>query len=358
MQILVEASDQVGLTLNELIDGIKAAPEETARLIVLAAEIKRGGVSTDDQQMSEILSEYIEKVSAALALQSPEASSRDGGMLLKGVVERIEREILDRLKSQDIDSNTVAEVARQLSNQFSQTVSALQGAWVKKNISSSKSLDEEAVLSIIEQIADQGVDGYGVAAEVRALLISHGFSAEKIDDIIKKAQLRSEAAVTHKIEIPEGAYNAATMVFFLDQEIKRNLRYNSPFSTLLISFEKIVDIRTFTIISPTPDINIQLANQSLKLLKDMKRGLDVAGVYPARNHCIPFIVLPMTNIAGALFVKKRIETEFPCHEFLVNGVTVHVDPVLTASDFDRNLTPDKNSYLKEIYRLHCQPRLQ
>ena len=358
MQILVEASDQIGLTLNELIEGIKAAPEETARLIVLAAEIKKGGVRTDDQQMSEILSEYIEKVSTALALQSPEVSSRDGGMLLKAVVERIEREILDRLKSQNIDSNIVSEVARNLSNQFSQTVSALQGAWVKKNITGSKNLDEEAVLSIIEQIAEQGLDGYGVADEVRTLLISHGFSAEKIDNIIKKAQLRAEAAVTQKIEIPEGAYNAATMVFFLDQEIRRNLRYNSPFSTLLISFEKIVDIRTFITISPTQDINIQLTNQSLALLKNMKRGLDVAGIYPAKNNCIPFIILPMTNMTGALFVKKRIETDFPCHEFLVNGISVHVDPLLTASEFNRNLAPDKNSYLKEIYRLHRQPKLQ
>lgn len=358
IQILVEASDQIGLTLNELIEGIKVAPEEAARLIVLAAEIKKGGVSTDDQQMSAILSDYIEKVSTALALQSPEVAARGGGMLLKAVVTRIEREILDRLKSQNIDSNIVSEVARKLANQFSETVSALKGAWVKKNLISSKNLDEEAILSIIEQIADQGLDGYDVADEIRALLISHGFSAEKIDNIIKKVQLRAEAAVTHKIEIPEGAFNAANMAFFLDLEVKRNLRYNSPFSTLLISFEKIIDIRTFTIIDLTPDINIQLTNQSLKLLKNMKRELDVAGIYPVKNHIIPFIILQMTDMPGALYVKKRIEMNFPCHEFLVDGIAVHVEPVITASNFNRNLTPDKNSYLKEIYQLHCQPKLQ
>jgi hypothetical protein len=358
IQILVEASDQIGLTLNELIEGIKVAPEEAARLIVLAAEIKKGGVCTDDQQMSAILSDYIEKVSTALALQSPEVAARGGGMLLKAVVTRIEREILDRLKSQNIDSNIVSEVARKLANQFSETVSALKGAWVKKNLNSSKNLDEEAILSIIEQIADQGLDGYDVADEIRALLISHGFSAEKIDHIIKKVQLRAEAAVTHKIEIPEGAFNAANMAFFLDLEVKRNLRYNSPFSTLLISFEKIIDIRTFTIIDLTPDINIQLTNQSLKLLKNMKRELDVAGIYPVKNHIIPFIILQMTDMPGAFYVKKRIEMNFPCHEFLVDGIAVHVEPVITASNFNRNLTPDKNSYLKEIYQLHCQPKLQ
>jgi len=358
VQILVEASDQIGLTLNELIEGIKEAPEEAARLIVLAAEIKKGGVSTDDQQMSAILSDYIEKVSTALALQSPEVAARGGGILLKAVVTRIEREILDRLKSQNIDSNIVSEVALNLANQFSETVSNLKGAWVKKTIGSSKNLDEEAILSIIEQIADQGLDGYGVAEEIRALLISHGFSADKLDTIINKAQLRAEAAVTQKIEIPEGAFNAATMAFFLDLEIKRNLRYNSPFSTLLISFEKIIDIRTFTIIDLTPDINIQLTNQSLNLLKNMKRDLDVAGICPVKNHIIPFILLQMTDINGALYVKKRIETDFPFHEFLVDGITVHVEPAITVSNFNRNQTPDKYSFLKEIYQRHCQPKLQ
>ena len=148
------------------------------------------------------------------------------------------------------------------------------------------------------------------------------------------------------------------MAFFLDQEIKRNLRYNSPFSTLLISFEKIIDLPTFTTIDSTMDINIQLTNQSLNLLKNMKRTLDVVGIYPAKNYFIPFIILPMTDITGALFVKKRIEKDFPSHEFLVDGIAVHVEPVLTASIFDRNLTPDKNSCLKEICRLHCQPKLQ
>jgi len=66
---------------------------------VLAAEIKKGGVKADDEQMSAVLSDYIEKVSRALALQSPEAAASGGGVMLKTAVTRIEREILDRLKN-------------------------------------------------------------------------------------------------------------------------------------------------------------------------------------------------------------------------------------------------------------------
>ncbi len=359
IQIMVEASDQIGLSLDELIDGIKAAPEEAARLIVLAAEIKKGGVKADDQQMSAVLSDYIEKVSRALALQLPEAAAPGGGLMLKGAVTRIEREIIDRLKSQNVGLNTVSEVAQKLASQFAETVSVLHGDWVRANINTSKSPNEETVLSIIEQVAEHGQEGDGVTEEIRAILIANGFSAERIDAIVKKAQLRAASAITHAIEIPPGVFNANNSIFFLDREIKLNLRYNTPFSTILVSYEKIVDLRTYTIIDLTPDINIQLTNQSLKFLKDLqKRDIDVFGIYTIKNVSIPFMVLPMTELTGALYIKKRIEKDFPCHEFIVNGITVHVEPKVTVSDFNKKRTPDRVSYLKAIYQLQCQPKLQ
>ncbi len=358
IQILIEASDQIGLSFNELLEGIKESPEEAAKLIVLAAEIKKGGVTADDEQMSAVLSDYIEKVSRALALQSPEAVAPGGGMMLKTAVTRIEREILDRLKAQNVGVNTVSEVAQKLANQFTETVSVLKGDWVRTNVNSSKKPDEETLLSIIEQIAEHGQGGDGVTAEIRAILIANGFTTETIDNIVKKAQLRAVAAITHKIEIPEGAYNASTMVFFINLEIKRNCRYNSPFSTILVTYEKIIDLQKGTIIDETPDIHIQLTNQALNILKDMKRDLDVVGICTINNISIPLMVLPMTEMTGALFVKKRIYKDFPQHEFIVNGIVVHVDPVVTVSHFDRNLTTDKITYLKAIYQLHCQPKLQ
>lgn len=357
MQIMVEASDQIGLTFNELIDGIKEAPEESAKLIVLAAEIKKGGVRIDDQLMSVVLSEYIEKVSRALALQSPEAETLGGGKMLKAAVTRIEREIIGRLKLQNVSANTVSEVARKLADQFSETVLNLKGDWAKKSISCSKNLDEETVLSIIEQIAEQGQESDGVTGEIRSILMANGYSAEKIDSMVKKVQLRAAAAVTHKIEMPKGTYNSSTMAFFLNLEIKRNCRYNSPFSTILISYDKIVDMRTFTTIDLTPDLNIQLTNQTLKLLKDMQRDLDVIGICTINNLNILLMVLPMTDMTGALYVKKRIDRDFPQHEFLADDITVHVEPVVTALSFNNKLTPDTTSYFKAIYQLYCQPKL-
>lgn len=358
IQIMTEASEQIGLTLNELVEGIRDAPEESARLIVLAAEIKKGGVRADQQQMSAVLSDYIEKVSRALALQAPETATPGGGALLKAAVTRIEKEILERLKSQNVALNTVSDVAQKLAAQFAETVSLLKGDWVKTHISRTKNPDENTVLSIIEQIAENGQDDNGVTEEIRAILASNGFSSDAIDAVINKAQLRAVAAITHALEIPPGAFNAATTVFFMDREIKLNQRYNTSFSTVLVSYQKVVDLRTYTIVEVTPDINIQLTNQALTLLKEMRRDLDLVGVYKVNTVCIPLMVLPMTDITGALFVKKRIDKELPCHEFEINGITVHVEPHVTVCGYNKKLTPDKLSYLRSIYQFHCQPKLQ
>jgi len=358
IQIMTEASEQIGLTLNELVEGIRDAPEESARLIVLAAEIKKGGVRADQQQMSAVLSDYIEKVSRALALQAPETAAPGGGALLKAAVTRIEKEILERLKSQNVALNTVSDVAQKLAAQFAETVSLLKGDWVKTHISRTKNPDENTVLSIIEQIAENGQDDNGVTEEIRAILASNGFSSDAIDAVINKAQLRAAAAISHALEIPPGAFNAATTVFFMDREIKLNQRYNTSFSTVLVSYQKVVDLRTYTIVEVTPDINIQLTNQALTLLKEMRRDLDLVGVYKVNTVCIPLMVLPMTDITGALFVKKRIDKELPCHEFEINGITVHVEPHVTVCGYNKKLTPDKLSYLRSIYQFHCQPKLQ
>jgi hypothetical protein len=90
----------------------------------------------------------------------------------------------------------------------------------------------------------------------------------------------------------------------------------------------------------------------------MQRGLDVVGICTINNVNILLLVLPMTDITGALFVKKRIDKDIPQHEFLVDGITVHVDPVITALSYNNKLTPDTASYFKAIYQLYYQPKLQ
>ena len=144
--------------------------------------------------------------------------------MLKAAVTRIEREILDRMKSQNVALNTVSEVAQKLADQFTKTVSVLQGDWIRSNLNCSEKPNEETVLSILEQVVEQGHSGNSVTDEIQAILISNGYSVEAIDTIVKKAQQRAAAAITQLLEIPQGVYNVSSTIIFLNREINSNLR--------------------------------------------------------------------------------------------------------------------------------------
>ena len=357
MQVMVEASEQIGLTFNELIDGIKDSPEEAAKLIVLASEIKRGGVTADDHQMSAVLSDYIEKVSRSLALQSPEVTANGGGVMLKAAVSRIEREILDRLKAQRVSQNTLAEVAKNLANQFTTTIASAKGDWVKNRINRSGQSDEEVVLSILEQVVEKGEQGYGVTEEIVSLLLARGYSGETIDTIIQKAQNRAASVVFHPLELPAGVHNAKNTCFFVNREIKLHARYKTIFSTMLISYERVVDPWTTAVLELTPDMISQLTNQSLLLLKGvMKRDTDIIGVYELPPTYIPLMIFPMTDASSALYILKRLRKAFKNTEFMLNGIIVQVEPTITVLGYTKKLATETAAYLDVMYQHHCMQK--
>lgn len=57
-------------------------------------------------------------------------------------------------------------------------------------------------------------------------------------------------------------------------------------------------------------------------------------------------------------MKKRIDKEFPCHEFLVDDITVHIVPKVMVLSFSKKLTPDMDSYANALHQLYTQPKLQ
>lgn len=356
-RVMSEASEQIGLTFNELVDGIKGAPEEAARLIVLASEIRKGGVAVDERQLSDVLSEYIERVSRSLALQSPEVARSGGGAMLRGAVSRIEQELLERLKSQKIGEDTLAAVARNLATRFSATVSSLKSDWLLNAITSNAVPDEEAVLAIIEQVVDGGQHGFRVTDEVATRLVQRGYSAEALAALVEKARQRAATVITHPLEIPTGVHGAGNTSFLLDREIKLHARYNTPFSTLLVSFEKVVDPWTTAVLEITADITRQLTNQTLKLLQElMKRDTDIIGVYADATTALPMMILPMTELAGALYIQKRLSKSICGHTFRINDILVQVTPIVSVLGYAKKLGPDRDSFLKAMLEQHCQQK--
>ena len=76
--------------------------------------------------------------------------------------------------------------------------------------------------------------------------IHSNVTAERITGIIQKAQKRAASVVLHPLELPAGVHNAKNTRFFVNREIKLHARYKTIFSTMLISYERVVDPWTTT----------------------------------------------------------------------------------------------------------------
>ena len=83
-------------------------------------------------------------------------------------------------------------------------------------------------------------------------------------------------------------------MFFLEHEIKLYLRYNAPFSTLMISCVS-VKKNDGQMRPATPAEAAQISPAILTTAKKMLRDLDLIGVMGKISNDIPFIILPMTD---------------------------------------------------------------
>ncbi|HEX7510584.1 MAG TPA: hypothetical protein VF335_04745, partial [Chitinivibrionales bacterium] len=266
---LSQAAEEMGLSADEIVAGIKTDPAEAVRLIVLASELRAGTDGSD--RLSSILAEYVEQAGRKLAVSPHE--NAEGAALRRETMENHTSQVLDALGKAGVDGELVKRVA---------------------------------------------------------LKVSHprrGF------------------------ELPKGIFDIKVTAFFLDHEIKRYLRYNTPFSTIVISCAGLGVQGASTVITAAQDA-AHLIPATLTAVKKMLRDLDLVGVMGWISDNVPFIVLPMTDEEGAQSVKKRLQRELGTMK--ISDVAGSQAPIftVTAHTFDRSKTPDRDSFIKMVRDIH------
>ena len=268
-----KAAEEMGLEVDEIIANIKSDPNEAARLIVLASELRKGS-SGAGGNLSSVLMDYVEKSSQKLAAESGNRESEPGASDAKKALVNFEGLLLEKLRTQGVPEPVLKQVKQGLSNK------------------------------------------------------NRGF------------------------ELPKGIFDIKVTTFFLDHEIKRYIRYNTPFSTILISIAS-VKKEDGTTAPPSSDETGVIVPHTLTAVKKMLRDLDLVGVMVWISDNVPFVILPMTDEAGAHAVIARLNRELNKTEIMVNGRPVLPYFVATSHTFDRTKTPDCRSYLKSVTDLHA-----
>lgn len=343
------AADDIGVSLDELVSTIKADPTDAARLIVLASEI-RSRTKNDTAQLSALLTEYIERVSRSLALSSKELSKQDGIRALKTTVDRLEHELVEKIRKQGVGDTVLLQTSRLLSEHLGAVVPQIKQEWFSRFVTSYQDVGETVLLKICDECIQDDNDLSALGGSVTNLLKRRGYSDEKVAAFFEKVMSRASTP-KQQTDVPKGVLTINATLYFLEREVKRHQRYGSPFSTMMLSLSG-MKTKDGQIHEAGDQECRALMPQLLSLLRKMLRDLDLVGSIGLISKNIPFIILPMTEEIGAASVVKRLLKDVASQQFDYQGEIVSLDVIISSASFNKEAMKDYRAYLEHALMCH------
>jgi hypothetical protein len=222
------AIEEMGITMEELISSIKEDTTDAARLIILASEIRKSSAG-DANQVSTLLTDYVERASRTLTLQSKEVASNDGIKFLKTTISTVQKELVEKLRQQGIADSVLQQTDALLSDRLLGTVSVAKKEWIERLMSTCRQCSETDLLRIIPPLLHNFDDTTIVKTAVSNTLTEKGYSEQQVKEFFQKVMPRP------KTDLPKGVLNINATIYFLEREIKRQQRYGTPFSCIIVT---------------------------------------------------------------------------------------------------------------------------
>jgi hypothetical protein len=332
---------EMGVSMDELVESIRADPSDAARLIVLASELRKSARG-DDAQLSSLLTDYIERVSRSLSLESKDVAKKEGIGLLQSTIGRIEADLLERLKHQGVAPGVLGQASALLQARLDGTVNDAKQEWASRFVSSLRDLDENELLSVLKDLGARDIDAALLREPFGRLLREKGRSDVQISRFFEKAAAQGDSQGQ---ELPKGVLNVNATLYFLEREIKRHQRYNTPFSSIIVTVERVKAGRGEER-APLDTESRALMPHVLLHLRRVLRDLDIVGSLGLVSGDVPFVVLPMTDSAGAAKVVERLGRELNSMVFDCGGAELRALFVISHSFFDKSTMTGYRSFLE------------
>lgn len=340
VQVLTEGADEIGLGIDELLNEIQHHPGEAARLIVLAAELRR--TSDDDgDRLSQVLADHIEHATVEM-LPDP------GGRVTRfnrDSVRKMQQDLLAKVRSQGLDESTTRRVAEALDGRFEAFVGEARSKHVSDFLSTS-SADAKTLVGALDGMVESRADLERMDGSLRRALKDRGMDDDEVQNVLDQAV--SRVRKRNRIEfIPGDALAPIATMYFLNREVLSAIRYGTHFSGLMLMIAQVChedgDWRTIT-----PDEIEAVMPRILDALPLHLRDLDLLGMLGDKFRNVPLVLLPMTPQEGASHVLERIVEGLNDSEFQLEGETVQLKVVGTAMQFDPEATPDAKRYIQRL----------
>lgn len=340
--VLQKSAATIGVDGEELIKEVMTSPQIAAELIYLSAEIRKG--TGDEKLLSDLLVDYVERVGSQLSMD--EAANEDGGAShLDKVYRRVQSQILDRLKSKDVKPDILQEVEERLKQRMEGMLERLQVDWDKRQSLpvDAKELREFSVLGALEAGTDEGEELHSILDHVRSSLRERGVDEKNFKEVyqeIVKGRIAWKKQKEKK-DIPSGALNRSSILFFVEKEIQRAVRYGTPFSVVLFAIIRAIP-RAKAAPGAINQDDVYLA--VLERLARIARDPDMVG---SLDKSRMIWLLPMTIPEDAQTARQRIVSELHRHVYNIKGLPLKVRLATAVKDFSHEELPPLRTFLKQ-----------
>ncbi len=340
--VIKESADTIGVDGEDLVNEILTNPQIAAELIYLSAEIRKG--TGDEKLLSDLLVDYVERVGGRLSMDEARQAEGEGESHLDTIYRRVQSQILDRLKSKEVKPDILQEVEERLKRRMEGMLERLQVDWEKRQSLpvDAKELHEFSILGALEAGTDEGEELGTILDQVRSSLRERGIDETNFKAVyqeIVKGRIAWKKQKEKK-DLPSGALNRSSILFFVEKEIQRAVRYGTPFSVVLLAI-----VRAIPRAKAAPGaINQNDVYQAvLERLARVVRDPDMVG---SLDKSRMIWLLPMTIPEDVQTARQRIVGELHRHVYNIKGVPLKVRLATAVKDFSHEELPPLRTFLK------------
>jgi GGDEF domain-containing protein len=345
-QVIKEGAEAIGVDGEDLIQEVLSNPQIAAELIYLATEMRRGG--SDEKVLSELLVDYVERVGQQLTLAEVAADGEGDTAHMERALRRIQTQIVDRLKTKDLKSDVLQELEDRLKGRMEAMMAKLQTAWGKQQTlpAGVEELKRFSILGSLEAGTEDDEDLTQIMTKVRSGLRARGVEEDNFQEIYREL-LKGKIAwkkQQEKKDLPGGVLNRSSILFFVEKEMQRALRYGTPFSVVLFALIRAVPREKV----PAGALQQKEVYQAtVERLAQVVRDPDMVGAMDASRM---IWLLPMTMPNDVQTARERILGELHRHIYTVNGVPLKVRLASAVMDFSHEEMPSLQTFLKRAER--------
>ena len=345
---LEKGAEDIGITSEELINEFKNDPSSAAELIYLASKIRKG--TGDEDVLTDLLVEYIERIGSKIVLDDVNPNEQKEGDDLKKIIADVESEIVKKLEKKGIEPDVLQAVQQRLIERMESSFNEITESRELRQDTSPQAgeIGKTTIFTMLEESVNEGEELHKILKQARSSIGERGIDENNFQQLyseiqrLMELQEKSETKLENgeKKALPNGILSYNQTLLFIEKEISRSLRYETPFSIITFSVQKIIPKQPI----PSGSIKGHLVNNLIMAeLVNILRDADLVGILTKK---ILTVLLPMTENQNAKIAMSRLLKGLQTKSFLISGYSFSVSFAGVVTSFDVDRTPDLISFMR------------